>query len=72
MVSGWVSRLVYLKAAVDSRQGLLALYLIRRKSIAVKGALQRDDYGLVVGVISNGGGAVLMLVARSKLLIYCR
>ena len=63
--------LQYLRAAVDSRLSGLALYLIRCKSIALKSALQRDDYGSFLEVMSRGGGADLMLAARSVLLI-CR
>ena len=53
-----------------SRLGHSALHLIMRRSIATKGALQRGNYGSVVGVMSHGSGAVLMLAAWSALLIY--
>ena len=70
MASGRLSGLDDLKAAVDSRLGCSALNLLRSKSIAAKSALQGDVYGSVLDVMSRGGGAVLMLLARRTLLIY--
>ena len=70
MVSGRMSRIVHLRAAVDSQLGHLALYLLRSKSISAKSALQRDDYGSVLDVMSRGDSAVLKLVACRTLLIY--
>ena len=70
MASGRLSGLDDLRAAVDSRLGCSALNLLRSKSIAAKSALQGDVYGSVLDVMSRGGGAVLMLLARRTLLIY--
>ena len=70
MASGRLSRLDNLRVAVDSRLGCSALNLLRSKSIAAKSALQGDVYGSVLDVMSHGGGAVLMLLARRTLLIY--
>ena len=70
MASGRLSGLDDLRAAVDSRLGCSALNLLRSKSIAAKSALQGDVYGSVLDVMSRGGGAVLMLLARRTLLIH--
>ena len=70
MALGRMSQIVHLRAAVDSRLGRSALYLLRSKLLTAKSALQRDDYGLVLIVMLHGGGAVLKLVARRTLLIY--